>query len=150
MKTSEGRRPMICCCEREIALQLDNQLSWWWQIISQPCKKIETLKKKAAVEKKEAVKKIDFVSCDYNVNQCRWKCVIRICIKSVDIFFTSLNWWWSLSRINQKRVPESNKHPWVYLYMSIFWTNASIPESIIKMSFWLDECKVLLKCTCSN
>ena len=59
MKTSEGRRPMISY-EREVALQLNNQLSWWREIILQPCKKKETLKKKAAVKQKDAVKKIEF------------------------------------------------------------------------------------------
>ena len=52
MKTTEVRRPRICC-EREVALQLDKQLSWWWEIILQRCKKKETLKKKVAVKKKE-------------------------------------------------------------------------------------------------
>ena len=47
MKTSEVRRQKIYR-EREAALELDNQLSWWWQNIWQPCKKKETLKKKAA------------------------------------------------------------------------------------------------------
>ena len=43
--------------EREVALQLDNQLRLWLHIILQPRKKKETLKKKAAVKKKE----------DYNI-----------------------------------------------------------------------------------
>ena len=60
MKTSEGRRPRICC-KLEVALQLNNQSSWWWQIILQPCKNKESLKKKSPVKKKEAVKKTEII-----------------------------------------------------------------------------------------
>ena len=46
------------------------------------------------------MKKIKKNSCDYNVNQCRYNCVIRICVKSVEFFFYE---------IKLIVIPESNR-----------------------------------------
>ena len=50
-----------------------------------------------------------------------------------------------------REVPELIKHLRVDLYdVSMFLTNASITESLNRMSFWLGKCKIIFKCTCST
>ena len=130
MKTTEGRKLRnIYVCEREVALQLDNQLSWW-QIILQQCRTVKKCcrtKKKAAVNKNEVhIFLLIFKMCISYM----WKCVTRIGVKLIEIFiFTRINLKLSMSQINctheqtylswinPKEFIESNKPCWVDLCM---------------------------------
>ena len=67
MKTSEERRPRICCCEREEALQLDQSIKL---VVTNYFATIQ--EERIAEEERSSEKDGNyFFSCDYNVNQCR-------------------------------------------------------------------------------
>ena len=133
MKNSEGRKPRNrYVCEREVVLQLDNQLNWR-QIISQQCKtKRNAVEERSGKEEKSYL--FSFIIQMY-INYV-WQCVTRLFVKLIKkILFTRINWKRSLSQIYC-----------TVEQMSLSWTNTkggslsqtNIPESICIYQ-WIEQ-----------